>query len=202
MGEKRQINGRNVINDLRSGMTDPELQMKYRLSDNGLRTIFEKLVASNAINRSELCEISTFYKVTTDLTKVRKYRRVDLDLAVSIYDLEASSTGILRDISENGLRVAGIEASVGQTKTFQIPIDMFMQADPLLIIGNCKWVETRGKNRRYPVAGFQIMDLSESDMQTLRNFIKFQVLSESGEWKTLSSAADPLRSETVGAAYA
>lgn len=202
MGEKRQINGRSVINDLRSGMTDWELQMKYRLSDNGLHTIFEKLVAYKAIDRSELCEMSPFYKATTDLTRARKYRRIDLNLAVPIYDVGASSTGILRDISENGLRVAGIEASVDQTKAFQIPIDMFMQTDPILIIAKCKWIKTKGKIRKYLVSGFEIVDQSETDSKTLRNFIKLLVLGESGEWKTLSSEGDPLQSERLGIAHA
>ena len=99
--------------------------------------------------------------------------------------MEASATGILRDISEKGLRVAGIESSVGQVKTLQIPIDMFMQTDPLLIIAECKWVETKGKNKRYPVAGFEIMDLSERDRKVLRDFMGLLVLGESGEWKTI-----------------
>ena len=52
---------------------------------------------------------------------------------VPIYDMGSGAIGVLRDISETGLRVAGIESRVGQAKAFQIPIDMFMQADPLLL---------------------------------------------------------------------
>ena len=37
--------------------------------------------------------------------------------------------------------MAWIESNVGQAKTFQIPIDTFMQTDPLLIVAECKWVE-------------------------------------------------------------
>jgi hypothetical protein len=198
MGEKRQISGRSIVEDLRSGMTDSELQIKYGLSANDLCTIFEKLVTHNAISHSELCEISLSYKETTDLTRERKYRRVVLNLPVPIYDMEASATGILRDISENGLRVAGIEARVGQSKRFQIPIDTFMQVDPLLIVAECKWVQTKGKSRRFPVAGFQILDLSQTDRTNLRNFLKFLVLSKSNEWETPSSTGDPLRSESLG----
>ena len=73
MREKRQINGRHVVNDLRSGMGDEELQAKYELSAKALQSIFEKLVARNAISHSELCERSSLYKGTTDLTRVRKY---------------------------------------------------------------------------------------------------------------------------------
>jgi hypothetical protein len=185
MRENRQINGRQVVNDLRSGMSEEELQAKYQLSAKGLQSIFEKLVDRDAISHAELCERSLLYKGTTDLTKVRKYRRVDLKIRVEIYDVNASATGILRDISEKGLRVAGIESSVGQVKTLQIPIDMFMQADPLLVIVECKWIETKGKTKRYPVAGFEIMDLSERDRKALRDFMGVLVLGESGEWKTI-----------------
>lgn len=92
---------------------------------------------------------------------------------------------ILRDISEKGLRVAGIGASVGQAKTFQIPIDMFMQTDPLLIVAECKWIETKGKIKRHSVAGFEMMDLSERARKAIRDFMGMLVLNESGEWKTI-----------------
>ena len=43
MREKRKINGKPILDDVRSGMTDLALQVKYSLSANGLSTIFEKL---------------------------------------------------------------------------------------------------------------------------------------------------------------
>jgi len=98
MSKKRQIDGRHVINDLRSGMGDEELQAKYELSSKALQSILEKLVAYKAISHSELYERSSLYKGTTDLTRVRKYRRVDLNIPVEIYDVNASATGILRDM--------------------------------------------------------------------------------------------------------
>ena len=68
MSKKRQINGNHVINDLRSGMGDLELQTKYELSPKALQTILEKLVACNAISHAELCERSLLYKGTTEIT--------------------------------------------------------------------------------------------------------------------------------------
>ena len=44
MGDKRQINGRDILNDLRSGMAAWELQVKYKLSAKSLQAIFKKLV--------------------------------------------------------------------------------------------------------------------------------------------------------------
>lgn len=190
MRQKRQINGRNIISDLRSGMTDRELQLKYRLSTSGLCTIFEKLVDSEAMGHSELSQWSPLYSLRTRYKESRGYPRADLAVSVPIYDLEAGSVGILRDISEKGLRVAGIDARVGETRTFQIPIEMCMQAEPLLILAECKWTKTRGKIREYVVAGFEITDLSAKDRNTLQNFMSVLLLSDSGHWKTLSSTED------------
>src|SRR5208283_2449927 len=182
MGNKRQINGTDILNDLRSWMAAWELQVKYKLSAKSLQAIFNKLVERNAISHSELYEISPFYRARIDRINGREHPRADLAVHVPVYDIGSGAAGVLRDISETGLRVAGIESSVGQAKTFQIPIDMFMQADPLLVIAECKWVEMRRGSKEYFVAGFEIMDLSQSDSQILRNFIKFLLLSESGEW--------------------
>src|SRR5208283_4078127 len=145
----------------------------------------KQLVACKAISQSELYEISSSYRDRVDRITGRTHPRADLAVRVPIYDIGSGSIGVLRDISETGLRVAGIESRVGQAKTFQIPIDMFMQAEPLLIIAECKWVEMKGRHRKYHVAGFEIMDLSETDSLVLRNFIKFLLLSESGEWETI-----------------
>src|SRR5271157_133817 len=184
MGQERRINGRAILNDLRSGVADSELLVKYKLSSKSLQTLFKKLVASKAISQAELYEMSPSYRERIDRIRARVYPRADLTVRVPIYEIGSGARGVLRDISETGLRVGGIESSVGQSKTFQIPIDMFIEAEPLLIIAQCKWAEIKGRQRRYPVAGFEIMDLSETDSLVLRNFIKFMLESDSGEWET------------------
>jgi hypothetical protein len=190
MAEKRQINAMNVINDLRSGMTDRELQMKYGLSTKALCRIFEKLVDRGAMSHSELSEWSALYNLRTRYTESRRYPRADLAIRVPIYDLGTGSIGILRDISEKGMRVAGINASVGQVRTFQIPIDMFMQADPLLVVAECKWAKPKGKIKEYIVAGFEIIDVPENDRNNLQNFISVLLLSATGHWNKLGGTQD------------
>jgi hypothetical protein len=185
MANKRQINGKDILNDLRSGMAAWELQVKYKLSAKPLQSIFKKLVERNAISHEKLYEMSSFYKDRVDRIRGRAHPRADLAVYVPVYDIGSGALGVLRDISETGLRVAGIESSVGQASTFQIPLDMFMQAEPLLIVAECKWIEIKGRRKEYFVAGFEITDLSGRDSQILRNFIKFLLLSESGEWETI-----------------
>jgi hypothetical protein len=185
MGDKRQINGRDILNDLRSRMTAWELQVKNKLSAKSLQAIFKMLVERQAISHSELYEMSSFYRDRVDHIRGRAHPRADLAVYVPIYDIGSGATGVLRDISETGLRAAGIASSVGQATTFQIPIDRFMQAEPLLIIAECKRVEIKGRHKKYPVAGFEIIDLPANDRNTLQNFISVLLLSESGEWQTI-----------------
>ncbi len=70
-------------------------------------------------------------------------------------NIHASATGLLRDISETGLRVAGIEVSVGQIKTFQVPIDTFMQTDPLLVVTKMQMGENKGQEPEIPCCGIR-----------------------------------------------
>ncbi|MGB6065531.1 MAG: PilZ domain-containing protein [Desulfomonilaceae bacterium] len=177
MAEKRKIDGRQLIEDLRSGMADWELQVKYKLSSQALQTIFKKLVERKAINHAELYESSPFYRERTDNIKPREHCRADIPLYVPVRDLEDSKTGLLRDISQKGLRVAGIDVTVGQIKKFQIPIDMFRGTASLAVTAQCKWVETKGKIKQYVVAGFEIIGLSDTDTMVLRDWAKLLSLS-------------------------
>ncbi len=51
---KLQLSAREVVTDLRSGMTDLELMRKYELSPKGLQSLFGKLVAKRIIEQEEL----------------------------------------------------------------------------------------------------------------------------------------------------
>ena len=80
MEKRRQINGKDIINDLRSGMADWQLQVKYKISTKSLRSIFRRLVKSNAISHSELYESSPLYRERTDHLQARKHPRADLNV--------------------------------------------------------------------------------------------------------------------------
>ncbi|MGO9572380.1 MAG: PilZ domain-containing protein [Desulfomonilaceae bacterium] len=182
---KRTVSAKEILTDIKTGMDNSALMQKYGLSEKGLQSLFKKLVTLKAISHSELYERSKSYRERIDHIRKRKFLRAELTIRLPIYELESGDKGILRDISENGLRVAGIEATVGQAKTFQIPVDMYVESDPLLVLAECKWVEIRHGGKEYFVAGFEIMDLSESDSEILQNFIGCLLLSESGQWQTI-----------------
>jgi hypothetical protein len=167
MKPRGQINGRQVDNC------------------NSLQAVFDKSLAYGPTSHSELGEWSPAYKETIESTKSKKYRRVNLNIPVKVYDLEARIGGLLRDISEMGLGVAGIQSDVGQVKTFQIPISQFINTDPVVIVAECKWAQLRGRKTEDFVAGFEIIDLSDEHRKVLTEFMELLLLSKSGEWRTM-----------------
>ncbi len=182
---KKTINAKEILQDIKTGMDDSALMENYGLSEKGLQNVFKKLVTLKAISYSELYERSKSYRERIDHIRKRKSPRANLTIRVLVYELQSGDKGILRDISEYGLRVAGIEARVGEAKTFQIPVSMYVESDPLLVLAECKWVELRQGGKEYFVAGFEITDVSESDSEVLQNFIGWLLFSKSGEWQTI-----------------
>jgi hypothetical protein len=181
---KRRIPMKAVVDDIRSGTGDAELMVKFDLPKRGLRALFKKLLASRQISHAELYKTSALYREKTDQIKKRKSPRADLSVPLSVYDVVLSSFGVVRDISETGLCVAGIPSKVGEVKTFQLPIDNYMNADPLLLLAECRWVEEKGDKEKYFVAGFQLLDLSDADRAALKKVMDFLLLSNSGAWQT------------------
>ncbi|HTY22659.1 MAG TPA: PilZ domain-containing protein [Desulfomonilaceae bacterium] len=183
---KRRIKAGTIMRDIRSGLTDEELMSKYDLRPGSLQKLFKNLVDSKVVTHAELCQRSDLYRETTEQIKRRRSPRAGLSIRLPIYDLGSGSYGIVRDISETGLRVAGIISSVGETKTFQLPIDKFMNADPLLFMAKCRWVTEKGNKKNYSLAGFELMNLSEEDLNSLRDFVNFLLLNKSGQWEATS----------------
>jgi hypothetical protein len=184
MEKEIKIAGKQVLADIRSGMTEPQLKAKYGLSSRGIVRLFDRLTDSRLIKPSELFDRYPTYKKVVDNVKGRKDPRARLTVPMLVYDIDSSAMGVVRDISMTGLRVAGLKANIGDMRTFQIPVDMFMNTDPLLVIVECAWVK-RKENKSYQTAGFKIVKLSDRDASVLKSFMDFLILSNSGEWQTI-----------------
>ena len=183
MASRKSISAKECVHDIRSKMSDDEIGEKYQISSKHLKKIFRVLVDSRAISHSELYALSPLYRKACDDIQSRRKPRIDLTVRLPIYEVGSSTKGIVRDISEKGFRVAGISSVPGETKAFQLPVEMFIGFDPLLLVAKCIWVETKGKHIAYPVAGYEIKNISEHDLEALRKLVHLLILSKSGEWK-------------------
>lgn len=172
MRRKRKISATQVVRDIRSGITQEELQEKYKIALHRVEKFFKRLVAANVVTESELAERYPSYKVAIAGINPSRNRRVLLPFELIVYDITASSIGLVRDISETGLRVAGKNCRVGDERTFQLSVDIFMEADPVLMVAKCQWVKVRGKTTKYATAGFEITDISDDDRKVLKTFVE------------------------------
>ncbi|AFM26211.1 PilZ domain-containing protein [Desulfomonile tiedjei] len=171
MDSKQPIPANIVLHDIRSGLGDNGIMAKHGLSQKSLETLFQKLLAAKLITHEELYRRSSLYKKKMDRIVSRSHLRAEIGVSIPIYDVTCGRVGLMRDISEKGLRVAGIPAEKGDERTFQIPVGMLMQADPLLVIAECRWVTIKGKERKYHVAGFEIKVVSMSDRRLLKSLV-------------------------------
>jgi len=183
---KRTISANSISEDIRSGLSETELMAKHGLSLKGLQRLFKALVHAKIVTPEDLYERFASYRQRIDQLKQRQARRVSLSVRLPVYDVSSARYGILRDISETGLRVAGIEYEVGDVTTLQLPIDSFMNADPLLVLAKCRWVSEKGTKNKYFVAGFELVDLTSTDRKILNEFINLLTLSDSGQWNSVA----------------
>jgi PilZ domain len=177
---KRRISATQVVRDIRSGFTQEDLQEKYKIALHRVEKLFKRLVAANVVTESELADRYPSYKEAIAGINPFRNRRVLLPFELIVYDITTSSIGLVRDISETGLRVAGKNCNVGDERTFQLPVDIFMEADPVLIVAKCQWVKVRGKTTKYATAGFEITDISDDDRTVLKTFVKSLSIAKAG----------------------
>ncbi len=172
MPQKQQVNINEVVNDIRSGMADHELMAKYGLSAKGLRRAFEKLVELRAIGQGELDARSQAAADTVFFKSMRELPRHYLVIPIPIHEIgrHAESAGKIRDITEKGMGVIGIEASVGATKLFSIPPNEFVTVGPFSFKAVCRWIERSGPGDF--VGGFAITEISDDGLGKLRQLIR------------------------------
>jgi hypothetical protein len=65
--ERRKITARDILNDVKAGMSDPALMAKYNLSAQGLDGVFRKLVAGKHLTQRELDDRTPFSERTVDV---------------------------------------------------------------------------------------------------------------------------------------
>jgi hypothetical protein len=172
MNEKRKIKANDMIADIRGGMTASQLMGKYRLSTREMRMIFRKLLEAKAVSQSELDDRPTLYQCSTPAS-LRKVRRRRITFPLKIFEGgNPFKSGLVRDISEKGVCIEGLEAGVGDVKSFIIRSGNFLQGSSLVFEARCQWVTRKeeGKNKKI-LAGFEITNISMLDSKELQKYL-------------------------------
>jgi uncharacterized protein (DUF433 family) len=171
--ERRKV-GEKIAGDVRSGMEDSELMEKYQLSDSALRKVCQTLFTEDFLGRSE---INGLKPPLSDGTSVfherRKASRRSSSLQIVVSDRSNDGLcGAVKDITEKGLAVSGIEADIGEVKTLAILGDEIGIIDPFEFVAEYRWVGSEGSEGP-SVAGFQLTAISDQDLLRLQELIDF-----------------------------
>jgi hypothetical protein len=169
MDQKRELDAKDLIYDIRAGMTDFQLMEKYRLSDIGLQSAFKKLLHRQAISPEELCERFPLYEVMT-VEDMRSIVRSPLRQPLPIYDAtRPEEKGLVRNITQQGVGVEGIFTRVNDIKTFMLDATGVASVGPIRFSAQCRWVKKRPSGEY--VAGFEIMKISPRSVAELRKLL-------------------------------
>lgn len=179
MANKRVIKAKDIMTDLRGGLTNSGLMEKYQLSAKGLASIFNKLIRAEAVRIGELDHRMPNAADTVALEESRCYARKYLAFRLLVHGAtNPSPEGRIRDITERGLQIVGIPASAGDKKTFLIEPTDFVDLIPFKFEAECRWSKLEVE-REQTIAGFQITEISDDSLERLRNLI--QALTLGGE---------------------
>jgi hypothetical protein len=170
MASHHKIKGRDVLNDIRSGMTAAELMAKYEMSSQVLDTALEQLVTAGVISRDEVRRwLSESTRTLLDRGRRRKPKH-HLESSIRVFDKNHSDvSGVIRDITEEGVGIKGIQARLDQVKILEVVPDESTGLDAFAFQAKCRWIK-QGSDGQY-VGGFQIIHISEQGLDMLRKLI-------------------------------
>jgi hypothetical protein len=168
----QQVDGRDMVNDIRSGMTDSELMQKYGLSAEGLGFAFQTLADSKVISLQELYGTSPSAHDTVFVETMRELPKGHLAMAVEVCQSKRPEIrGKLSRLTEKGFAITGMAAKTGDIITFVIPAGDFIEAAPVVLEALCRWVEREGDTGEW-LAGFDITKISGNCLEDLRRLIQ------------------------------
>lgn len=169
---KRRISAHTLVDDIRAGTIGPQLMEKYKLSPRGLQRVFRKLVDAGWLTREECAGVAPDEETSITLQKIRQTTRRLPVLSVTLYDKRRPGiTGVLRDISERGIGVAGMDTRVDEARTLVIVPSESLPLAPFSVHCRCRWFR-EGHGTSPCNAGFEIMHAELTSLEALRELIE------------------------------
>lgn len=153
------VNIHQILEDIRLGLAKVQLMQKYRLSPRGLRWISKTLANMGSISLKEVHDKLHITVSELFADKARQTKRYSIPFNCWVYESGNPGTiGKVRDLSENGLGIAGLNASLGDEKSLVIQGDEFGEFAGFTFEGICRWM--RKDSKGVSVTGFEISNIA------------------------------------------
>lgn len=175
--EKKRIQTSLILADIRSHLSEAQIMAKYGLSSRGLQSAFWKLVRSGAVTWDELLNVYPALDDSVTLQKMRQWIRSHPILSIGVYDESSpENRGKVRDLTEKGVGVTGIQVRPEERKTLVLVPDEFMELKPFALEGVCRWFNP-GHRGEVCSAGFQIVQIDGDSLEELQELVQLMTLT-------------------------
>lgn len=169
---RRKLPAGTLIKDIRSGMSSAQLMEKYDLTERGLQRVCRELLAARALAPEEFQPEISFQSTMVIRSNIRELPRYHVDFDLPVYEARSPEIhGKVRDITEKGVGLMGIESEAYETKTLVILGDYFGEISPFEFRADCRWSQRRPPTGEC-FAGFRIVEISNDNLRELKKLIQ------------------------------
>lgn len=173
---KKRVSVREIVRDVRQGLSETELMQRHELSSRGLQSALWKLVDSGVLTWGEVLGA---YADDDGSEAARRNRQWTRGYPVlSVHVLEEShpeNVGKVKDLTEKGLGVTGMLAQVNEQKTLVVVPDEYLGFKSFSIGVACKWY-VPPINRFPSAAGFAIIAMDKEGFEGLQEVLQLTTL--------------------------
>jgi Mor family transcriptional regulator len=167
---KRRISA--IVQDIACGMSGPDLIKKYGLSADGFISVLHRLFSENIIRQTEFDNLRSVSGEGARRQEGRaQVRSYPIPMVALCQAGNPRRQYVLRDITEKGLGVEGIEATPNEIKQLMVLGDEMGEIAPFELEAECRWAGPVDENRAM-CAGFLIRRISQEDLGRLRELVR------------------------------
>jgi hypothetical protein len=174
MSPEREIRAKELLQDVRDGMTPSQLMAKYKLSYNGLRDVVRQLTEARVIGSrdSEDKASSSALFDDVELSRVRKFPRYQptrSEIRVAAAEYPGMQYPVF-NVSEDGIGVTSLQVKIGDTLSFTMMKNEVYPVDGIGFDAECRWISLRKLGALWE-AGFEITLIEDDDYERLLSVI-------------------------------
>jgi len=172
------VNVKQLVNDIKAGMGRSAVVEKYGLSVRALQGMVTLLLDSGKLKRDELYGELNQQGDTVFPDSFRNLTRYFVDFEIIVYEAgQPDAQGRLRDITEDGVGVIGLQVNPDDTLTLVILGDAFGEVETFEFQAKCRWT-SRSDADDALLSGFQITEISERDRNELQKLVRLVTFAD------------------------
>lgn len=168
----RRISVRDLVRDIRSGVSADQLLERHGLDPVGLDKALFKLKELNAVDGESLSRLRAKQEVMVVATDFRDAPRYIVDFETPIWKLDRPEVqGRLIDIAAGGVGLVGLSASVDEESVLVIMGDPTGHVLPFQFAAKCRWSRSEA-GPDFVRAGFEITSIVNEARRELHELIR------------------------------